>query len=151
MSVFESFPALWLMVLSLAVSTTEAAPACEIFITTNEGAGVHFFAELALSAAEHTRGLMGRKALTEQQGMLFDFGYERRVSMWMKDTLISLDMAFFAQTGRLVYLERATEPLSLRKITPPMPIRYVLEINAGESASILSCRAGLILNAWRSA
>ncbi len=131
---FASFPALWLVVLLHVCSTAEATPACEIFITTAEPAGKHFSAELAVSDEERTMGLMGRNMLAEQHGMLFDFGHERRVSMWMKDTLISLDMAFFSQTGRLVYLERATEPLSLRKITPPMPIRYVLEINAGESA-----------------
>ena len=88
---------------------------------------------LALTAAEHAVGLMGRNSLAERHGMLFDFGQERRVSMWMKDTLISLDMVFFRSDGTLVYLEQAAKPRSLRKITPPMPIRYVLEINAGAS------------------
>ncbi len=126
--------AIWLLAFGPVASAAEMARNCEIVINTAPSVDVRFTVELARNDEQRATGLMGRNLLAQRHGMLFDFGHERRVSMWMKDTLITLDMVFFAQDGRLLFVERTTEPTSLRKITPPMPIRYVLEVNAGESA-----------------
>ena len=124
------------VVLASFCTPVSAFGTCEIVLSTERNVSTRFTVALALTAAEHAVGLMGRSSLAERHGMLFDFGQEQRISMWMKDTFISLDMVFFRSDGTLAYLEQAAEPRSLRKITPPMPIRYVLEINAGASRGL---------------
>ena len=84
---------------------------------------------------------MGRKSLTRGHGMLFVLDEEDRLAMWMKNTLIPLDMLFFDGNGAMVHIERKAEPHSLRHRQPPTPVRYVLEINGGEGQS-LSVDAG---------
>lgn len=64
--------------------------------------GVHVFSvELAVTDAERARGLMFRRELPEGQGMLFDFGRDQDIAMWMKNTFIPLDMVFI--TGEAAY------------------------------------------------
>ncbi|PIR48167.1 hypothetical protein COU80_05895 [Candidatus Peregrinibacteria bacterium CG10_big_fil_rev_8_21_14_0_10_55_24] len=58
--------------------------------------------EIAADAVEHAKGLMGRRELTDDHGMLFLFSEERIRSFWMKDTLIPLDILFFDAQGRFV-------------------------------------------------
>jgi len=79
---------------------------------------------------------MWRSYLAPRAGMLFDFERSKRVQMWMKNTLISLDMLFVTELGELVYVERNASPRSLRLIAAPRDVRYVLEINGGESADL---------------
>lgn len=68
--------------------------------------------------------------------MLFVFDEEERLAMWMKNTLIPLDMLFFDSNGAMVHIERKAEPHSLRRRQAPAPVRYVLEINGGEGQSL---------------
>jgi uncharacterized membrane protein (UPF0127 family) len=63
--------------------------------------------------------------------MLFDFGRDQEVRMWMKDTPISLDMIFVASNGRIERIQRKTEPSSLHIIPSNGPIRMVIEVKAG--------------------
>ncbi|MEE8394039.1 MAG: DUF192 domain-containing protein, partial [Rhodospirillales bacterium] len=70
------------------------------------------------------------------QGMLFDFKKTQPVAMWMKNTLISLDMLFIAADGRIVGIARHTVPMSLKTIFSPAPVRGVLEIGAGISEKL---------------
>lgn len=79
---------------------------------------------------------MGRETLDPAHGMLFVMPIARRTAMWMKDTLIPLDMVFFDGAGRAVHVERHAEPGSLRHVGPSIPVRYVLEVNAGEAQGI---------------
>jgi uncharacterized membrane protein (UPF0127 family) len=74
---------------------------------------------------------MGRQYLDNRSGMWFDFGKSSFVKMWMKNTLIPLDMIFCGESGEITHIESRTEPLSLRLLGPAAPTRYVLEINAG--------------------
>jgi uncharacterized membrane protein (UPF0127 family) len=89
-----------------------------------------------LAADESTRrtGLMHRTSLDGMAGMWFDFGEERAVSMWMKNTPMALDMVFVAADGTIRHLIRATEPFSLTPLPSLYPVRYVLEIPAGMAA-----------------
>src|SRR6201992_506579 len=65
--------------------------------------GVHVFSvEMATTEEEKTTGLMYRKELADGKGMLFDFSPEQEVSMWMKNTYISLDMIFIRADGRIL-------------------------------------------------
>lgn len=87
--------------------------------------------EVARTDEERAYGLMHRRELATDSGMLFDFGGTQRVAMWMKDTLLSLDMVFFDAELRVVWIHKGAKPLSLEIIAPPMPVAYVLELPAG--------------------
>ncbi len=94
--------------------------------------GVHAFAvEVATTDQERATGLMYRKQLPEGRGMLFDFGRDQEVSMWMKNTYVSLDMIFIRSDGRILRIAEATEPLSTRIISSGGAVRGVLEVVAG--------------------
>ena len=94
--------------------------------------GVYGFrVEVAHTPAQLAQGLMHRTELAEDAGMLFLFPKDERVSMWMKDTLISLDMLFIDSNGRVVDIAQQTQPLSLELITAARPARAVLEVRAG--------------------
>jgi len=94
--------------------------------------GVHAFTvELATTDAERATGLMYRKELPEGRGMLFDFGRDQEVSMWMKNTYVSLDMIFIRADGSVARIAENTEPQSTRIISSGGPVRAVLEVVAG--------------------
>ena len=71
---------------------------------------------MATTEEEKTTGLMYRKELADGKGMLFDFSPEQEVSMWMKNTYISLDMIFIRADGRILRIAENTEPLSTKII-----------------------------------
>ena len=79
---------------------------------------------------------MYRKFLPENRGMIFDFGHEQKVLMWMKNTYIPLDMIFISREGRVTHIEENTEPLSEAIISSQGPAFAVLEVNAGFSRKI---------------
>ena len=94
--------------------------------------GVHVFAvEMATTEEEKTTGLMYRKELADGKGMLFDFSPEQEVSMWMKNTYISLDMIFIRADGRILRIAENTVPLSTRIIPSQGLAKGVLEVIAG--------------------
>ncbi len=92
------------------------------------------FLEFAATSAQRAHGLMFRRSLPEGFGMLFDFGATGAVAMWMKNTLIPLDMLFFDARGRVVGLIADAEPLSEKVLSPGVPARAVLELPAGSIA-----------------
>ena len=81
--------------------------------------------------AEREKGLMFRNYLPADRGMLFDFGAERPVMMWMKDTPLPLDMIFIRTNGSIARIAANTEPYSLTVLSSDEPVIGVLEINAG--------------------
>jgi uncharacterized membrane protein (UPF0127 family) len=88
-------------------------------------------AEIADTPEARARGLMYRTELADDHGMLFDFGLTRRVSMWMKNTPLSLDMIFADEQGTVLYIAAGTVPFSEETISAPVPVRSVLEVKAG--------------------
>lgn len=92
-----------------------------------------FTVEVAASAEQRARGLMFRTALPVDRGMLFDFGREQEVSMWMRNTLIPLDMLFIDRAGGIRKIEANTKPLSLETISSEVPVIAVLELAGGTS------------------
>jgi uncharacterized membrane protein (UPF0127 family) len=123
--------------LALSASTVARAdPATEIARITTATGEHDFRVEIADTPKARARGLMLRKSMPENHGMLFDFGAERPVSMWMKNTYIPLDMVFIGRDGRVVGVAADTEPLSERIITSPEPAYAVLELNAGAARRI---------------
>jgi len=99
-------------------------------IVTRSGVQV-FSVEMATTEEEKTTGLMFRKELQDGKGMLFDFSPSQEVSMWMKNTYISLDMIFIQADGRILRIAENTEPLSTRIISSGGPAKGVLEVIAG--------------------
>jgi uncharacterized membrane protein (UPF0127 family) len=94
--------------------------------------GVHVFSvELAVTDEERQKGLMFRRSLPESQGMLFDFKQDQDVSMWMRNTLVSLDMIFIRGDGRILRIAENTQTESDRIISSGGPVRAVLEVVAG--------------------
>ncbi len=94
--------------------------------------GVQFFSvEMATTDEEKTTGLMYRKELPDGKGMLFDFSPEQQVSMWMKNTYISLDMIFIRADGRILRIAENTEPQSTSIISSGGLAKGVLEVVAG--------------------
>lgn len=128
--------ALWLALVSwigLAApggSSVRAAEFQPLEIATKSGVKV-FSVEMATTEEEKTTGLMYRKHLPDGQGMLFDFSPAQQVSMWMKNTYISLDMIFIGPDGRVLRIAENTEPLSTRIISSRGLAKGVLEVIAG--------------------
>ncbi len=87
--------------------------------------------EFAGTPEQRAHGLMFRRFLPDNFGMLFDFGGTGEVAMWMKNTFVPLDMLFFDERGRVVGLIADAEPLSERVLSPGVPARAVLELPAG--------------------
>src|SRR5215211_7147173 len=82
-------------------ASAEAASIQPLEIVTKSGVQV-FSVEMATTEEEKTTGLMYRKELPDGKGMLFDFSPEQQISMWMKNTYISLDMIFIRADGRIL-------------------------------------------------
>jgi len=99
--------------------------------------GAHAFeVEVARSEGEHARGLMFRRSLPQDRGMLFLFETERPIAMWMKDTYVSLDMVFVSRNGRVKSIARGAVPMSETIIPSGGPVYAVLEIAAGAADAI---------------
>ena len=125
-----------LMVL-LASAAGWAASHATSELTVVGTAGSHRFrVELVDDDRSRARGLMFRRSLPADGGMLFDFGVPLPVYMWMKNTYIALDMIFIAPDGRIVNIARGTTPESLAIIESAGPVRAVLEVPAGTAARL---------------
>jgi uncharacterized protein len=107
-----------------------AASVQPLEIVTRNGVQV-FSVEMATTEEEKTTGLMYRKELADGKGMLFDFSPPQEISMWMKNTYISLDMIFIRADGRILRIAENTEPLSTRIISSGGLAKGVLEVIAG--------------------
>ena len=134
-----------LLIVAIALPAWGQAPGGfshdRLTVVTVDGRSYAFDVELALSADQQTQGLMFRRVLAADAGMLFDFHRVRPVSMWMKNTLLPLDMIFIADDGTVAGIAERTIPQSLDIISSPGPVRAVLEVNGG-TASRLGIKAG---------
>jgi uncharacterized protein len=117
-----------------AAEPAVTVPAPRVVIVTAAGARLPVTVELARSDEERTRGLMNRRELAPEAGMLFFFSENEQRAFWMKNTLIPLDMLFIDDGGRVVGLIEQAEPLTTSPRDPGVPSRYVLEVNGGWAA-----------------
>ena len=113
------------------------AHAAEIFdtqpltIVTKDGKSHAFTVELAVTPGQREQGLMNRREMAPDHGMLFAFGETRQVFMWMKNTYLPLDMLFIGKDGKVRTIKENAEPHSEAIIDSRGPIDYVLELNGG--------------------
>ena len=97
--------------------------------------------ELAITERQQSQGLMYRRHLASNAGMLFDYKVPKIITMWMKNTFIPLDMIFISSDGRVIRIVERTIPFSESVISSNKRARAVLEVNSG-TASKLGLKTG---------
>ena len=105
-------------------------------LTIRSGGREHrFTVEVAATLEQQARGMMFRKAIGDNEGMLFPYDGGQEVAFWMKNTLIPLDMIFIRADGTIVRIATA-QPLDLTPIPSLEPVAAVLEIRGGRAAEL---------------
>jgi hypothetical protein len=106
-------------------------------LVLNTDTGPHSFnIEIAKTPSEKILGLMYRRSLPADAGMLFLYDRPQQVTFWMRNTYIPLDMVFIGADGRVQRIESHTEPFSLAAISSDGEVEAVLELNAGTADAI---------------
>ena len=123
------------IILSCTATVHIRVPSCHGELKRNKvlpisAAGIELEVELATTQEEQMLGLMYRKTLGENDGMLFVFPEERRLSFWMRNTRIPLSIAFIKADGRVVQID-SMKPFSLDSHVSQEKVKYALEMNEG--------------------
>lgn len=107
-------------------------PVEKLYIQTKDGKP-EIEVEIASTPMDIKIGLMFRKSMDKNHGMLFQLGRDdpHEANFWMKDTYIPLDMLFVAKDGRIVNIHRNAKPLTLTPIPSLEPVTGVIELNGG--------------------
>ena len=114
-----------------------AAPLPVETITIDTKAGPHSFSvEVAADDESREKGLMFRKAMAPDVGMLFDFHTPQLVSFWMENTILPLDMLFVRADGTIARIKANATPYSRENIPSGEPVQLVIELNAGRAAAL---------------
>ncbi len=121
----EGVVLLFFLLVSYAIAQGQSFQKIPLYIK-----GKEIWVEVAKTPEERAQGLMGRKHLGKDEGMLFIFDKEDYHGFWMKNTLIPLSIAFMDREGRIVEITDM-KPLTLETHLPPRPILYALEMNQG--------------------
>jgi uncharacterized membrane protein (UPF0127 family) len=134
---FFLLSAVLLFTVSGAVAPAQLATFPRAELTIVSAGGPHkFTVELATTPAQMEQGLMFRQRLAADAGMLFDYRAPAMASMWMKNTLIPLDMLFVDERGRIINIHERAVPGSLDPIAAAAPARAVIELNGGTAARL---------------
>jgi len=107
----------------------------ELSIETSFGRH-EFTVEIARTGRQQAQGLMFRRRLAADAGMLFVYRRAAPISMWMRNTFIPLDMLFIGADGRIAHIAPRATPHSLETISSGGPVKSVLELNAGTIARL---------------
>ena len=102
-----------------------------LVVTTDDGRQHEFQIDIADTSEKAARGLMFRTEVPSDAGMLFVSDETRIWTMWMKNTLIPLDMVFFDENNVIVEIKEKATPYSLDLISSSIPVKGVLELNGG--------------------
>jgi uncharacterized membrane protein (UPF0127 family) len=106
-------------------------------LTIKTRTGLHKFrVEVARRPKQQAQGLMFRRRMAADAGMLFIYRTAEPASMWMKNTFIPLDLLYIDGNGKIVGFHQRAVPQSLEVITSKQPVRAVLEVNAGTAARL---------------
>jgi len=129
----------------VAVASTPSSKLDTVEILTSRGRA-KFTVELAVTRAEQARGLMFRKALAPDRGMLFPYKPAQRAAFWMKNTLIPLDILYIAPDGRVLSIARNAVPHDETPIPSGGVVGGVLEIPGGRAAQLGILPGDRVLN-----
>jgi uncharacterized protein len=142
MQPFVVFAAFSALVVACSPSEEEADDIHVEALTIETAGGNHKFSvEIADTVPERAQGLMNRHELDADRGMLFIYEDEQKVSFWMKNTYIPLDLIFIGSDGTIRRIAMNAMPHSLDGIPSTVPVRAVLEVKAG-TALTLGIRTG---------
>lgn len=130
--------ALWSII--AAIANADPADAVVTVISAN-GQRREFVVEVADTEERRQRGLMFRETVPADGGMIFIYDPPQVAAMWMKNTLIPLDMVFVDTEGEIVHVASHTTPHSLEPISAGVPVSAVIELNGG-SCDRLGIRVG---------
>lgn len=120
-----------------AANAAAPAAAARLPLLVRSAKGEHRFAvEVAATPAQQEKGLMFRKALDEDGGMLFPMDPPRVASFWMKNTIIPLDMLFMRTDGTIAFIGANTQPYSREPVSAGIPVAAVLELRGGRAAEL---------------
>jgi uncharacterized membrane protein (UPF0127 family) len=122
--------------LVLAFAGLAAAQALEPLTLVTASGEYNFQVEIANTVDQRAKGLMYRRFMPADRGMLFEIETDAPVGFWMENTYISLDMVFISPDGTVTQIAHNAEPLSQALIPSGGPCKGVLEINAGIAAKI---------------
>ncbi len=118
------------------VSLDEDFDKANIIIVATAPACHNIEVYVAANFEQRGRGLMFVRELPAMTGMIFIYDRDDYLSMWMKNTFIPLDMLFIRSDGTIANIETDTQPQSLKSVAAIEPVRYVLELNAGETEAL---------------
>lgn len=135
----------WIAVLLAVIATSLAMPGLStadseplfqfpqsrLSIRTASGRVLHFNVWVADNPSRQEQGLMFVRDLEEHAGMMFVYPGSQRITMWMKNTYIPLDMLFLDSQGRIDHIAPRATPLSLDIISAPRPANAVIELKGG--------------------
>ncbi len=128
-------------VLSAEIDTTSYNNNLQIINDDDDQIITNFKVKIISSLSDKEKGLMFVEDLPRDHGLLFNFEKEVVVNMWMKDTLIALDMIFIDKDSKIVKIAHSTSPLSKKRISSKKKVKMVLEIN-GSLAKKLNINVG---------
>ena len=136
---FKTFAAMAASIL-LALGSSAAAqdkplPVTSIVISTDHGPHT-FRVEIAADHASQEQGLMFRKEMAPDAGMLFEFPKPELQAFWMKNTVLPLDIIFIRANGTISSIAPNAVPYSTTTIPSIEPVRAVLELNGGRAAQL---------------
>lgn len=138
-----------ILLLALLTACSPAAPKAEkastaatqqsalLPLTIRTAKATHRFnVEVALTERQQEQGLMFRKSLAPDGGMLFPMNPARTASFWMKNTVIPLDMLFIRTDGTIALIAANTKPYSREPVSAGVPVTAVLELRGGRAAEL---------------
>jgi len=134
----------WLAVMPSASRALDPVPLdlpVEILTIETEDGPLDFTVEIAATGEARSRGLMFRREMADDHGMLFIFEAEGDRYFWMKNTPLSLDIIFIRSDGTIAHIAKGTTPFSEKTIPSQGPAQFVLEVVAG-TADALNIKAG---------
>jgi len=131
------FHAVFVVLALLVPMAAVAAPLPVETISIDTKAGPHSFSvEVAADDESREKGLMYRKTMAPDAGMLFDFHTPQLVSFWMENTILPLDMLFVRADGTIARIKANATPYSRENIPSGEPVQLVIELNAGRAAAL---------------
>ncbi|MGB7268873.1 MAG: DUF192 domain-containing protein [Albidovulum sp.] len=132
---------IWRAALGLLAMCGQAAAACSDGVAELrwQDGGARFYVEIADDSAERAQGLMFREAMRSSAGMLFVYDRPQKLSFWMRNTLIPLDIIFISAEGVVTHIHPMAVPKDETPIDGGPEAQFVLEINGG-----LAARLGLV-------
>ena len=121
-----------LFIYCFLIGNAQSSETLTVVIENKNSSNISIIAEVMTTETQQARGMMYRKSLDRDKGMLFLFKEPKKAVFWMKNTYVSLDIIFIKKGGFIDSIHENLEPLSIKKIKSKEEVIAVLEILGGE-------------------